>query len=267
MANRKVALLLRVKTTSQQRPYLKPVVAANGRIRPLWAIHNDQPTHFPDGVYYLRFKQGKRPVFEQVGADLSVAQIQMLRRRNLLEARALGNVVEEAEAPGSRVSLDSAIELYLDDIAVRKSLRTANGYGYVLGQFRQCCPKEYLDELSRADMVAFIVRQKEQGLSNRTISNRVGYISTFFRANGVPKLLENRELPRYTEKVVKAYSLEELSKLLAAASTEDRIAFKFFLGTGCREREVQFACWRDLDFTDSTFTVTAKPDTCRRACG
>ncbi len=119
MANRKVALLLRVKTTSQQRPYLKPVVAANGRIRPLWAVYNDRPPHFPDGVYYLRFKQGKRLVFEQVGADLSVAQIQLLRRRNLLEAKALGNVVEEADAPVSRIRLDSAIELYLDDIAVQ----------------------------------------------------------------------------------------------------------------------------------------------------
>jgi integrase len=72
--------------------------------------------------------------------------------------------------------------------------------------------------------------------------------------------LENREWPRVTEKVIKAYSLEELTDLFAAADAEDRIAFKFFLGTGCRERGVQFACWRDLNFSDSTFTVTAKPD-------
>jgi hypothetical protein len=54
MANRKVALLLRVKTSNQQRSYLKPEVAANGRIRPLWAVYNSHATHFPDGVYCRR---------------------------------------------------------------------------------------------------------------------------------------------------------------------------------------------------------------------
>jgi hypothetical protein len=98
MANRKVALLLRVKTPNQQRPYLKPAVAANGKIRPLWAVYNNHPTHFPNGVYYLRYKQGKRLVFEQVGSDLAVAQVGLLRRRNLLEAKALGNAVEESDA-------------------------------------------------------------------------------------------------------------------------------------------------------------------------
>lgn len=62
---------------------------------------------------------------------------------------------------------------------------------------------------------------------NRTIFNRVGYLDTFLRASGVPKLLENREWPRFTEKVVKAYSHEELFRLLAAANAEDRIALKF----------------------------------------
>jgi hypothetical protein len=97
MANRKVALLLRAKTANGNRPYLNPVTVGNGKIRPLWAVYNNQPAHFPDGAYYLRYKQGKRLVFEQVGSDLAAAQIQLLRRKNLLEAKALGNVVEEGE--------------------------------------------------------------------------------------------------------------------------------------------------------------------------
>jgi hypothetical protein len=80
MANRKVALLPRVKTLHQQRPYLKPALAANGKIRPHWAVYNNQPTHFPNDVCYLRYEQGKRLVLEQVGADLAVAQVELLRR-------------------------------------------------------------------------------------------------------------------------------------------------------------------------------------------
>ena len=260
MANRKVALLLRARTRDGKRRHLNLAMAANGKIRPLWAIYNNQPTHFPAGKYYLRYKRGKQLVFECVGSDLAVAQVQLRKKMNVLEALMLGNAVGESETPVSRVRLSTAISLYLDDIAARKSLRTANGYGYVLEQFRQGCAEEYLDALDRADMVGFIVAQKKQGLSERTIFNRVGYLDTFFRANGVPKLLANREWPKFVQKVVKAYGHEELSRLLAAADAEDRIAFKFFLGTGCREREVQFACWRDLNFADSTFTVTAKPD-------
>ena len=189
-----------------------------------------------------------------------MAQIQLLRRRNLLEAKALGNAVEEAEAPISHVRLDSAIDLYLDEIAARRSLRTAKCYRYVLELFRMRCQREYLDELSRADMVAFIAKQKEQGLSNRTICNQVANLDTFFRANGLPKFLANADRPDYTERLVKAYSQEELSRLLAAADPEDRIAFKFFVGTGCREREVQFACWSGVNFADATFTVKEKLD-------
>jgi hypothetical protein len=73
MANRKVALLLRAKTRDGRR-YLNLASAANGKIRPLWAIYNNQPTHFPNGNYYLRYKRGKQLVFECVGSDLAVAQ-------------------------------------------------------------------------------------------------------------------------------------------------------------------------------------------------
>jgi hypothetical protein len=37
MAKLKVALLLRGRTTNGNRPYLNPVTAPNGKIRPLWA--------------------------------------------------------------------------------------------------------------------------------------------------------------------------------------------------------------------------------------
>ena len=120
MANRKVALLLRAKTRDGKRRYLNLALAANGKIRPLWAIYNNQPTHFPKGNYYLRYKRGKQLVFECVGSDLAVAQVQLRKKMNVLEALMLGNAVGESETPVSRVRLTTAISLYLDDIAARK---------------------------------------------------------------------------------------------------------------------------------------------------
>jgi hypothetical protein len=63
MANRKVSLLLRVKTADGKRPYLNPACAANCKTRRLWAIYQGQAAHFPSGTYYLRYKQGRKLVF------------------------------------------------------------------------------------------------------------------------------------------------------------------------------------------------------------
>jgi hypothetical protein len=71
------------------------------------------PTQFPDGSYVLRYKQGKRLVFETVGSDLPVAQAQLRKKLNRLEAKVPGNAVEEAPAPAARVSLASAVETYM----------------------------------------------------------------------------------------------------------------------------------------------------------
>jgi hypothetical protein len=50
MANLKVALLLRVTTPNGDRPRLKPALAANGKIRPLWAIYNGTPLNSQTGA-------------------------------------------------------------------------------------------------------------------------------------------------------------------------------------------------------------------------
>ena len=89
MANRVVALMLRANTLPK-RPYLKPHTTANGTVRPLWAMHEGKPTHFPTGVYYLRFKQGPKLVFERIGPHLDEALAQLARKRNLLEGVILG---------------------------------------------------------------------------------------------------------------------------------------------------------------------------------
>lgn len=95
MANLKVALLLRAKTTNGNRPYLNPVMAGNGKIRPLWAVYKNQPTHFPDGIYNLRYKQGKRLVFARTGSDLAVAQIELRRLITFFHPPSQVRVIEQ----------------------------------------------------------------------------------------------------------------------------------------------------------------------------
>ena len=43
-------------------------------------------------------------------------------------------------------------------------------------------------------------------------------------------------------------------------SDEEKVRYKFFLGSGAREQEVSFASWSDLDLHKGVFTVRAKPE-------
>ncbi len=65
-------------------------------------------------------------------------------------------------------------------------------------------------------------------------------------------------MPAFDEKDVGYYTEtnpEELTKCFSACNAEERLALMFFLYSGCREREVMFACWNDIDFTHRTYTV------------
>jgi integrase/recombinase XerD len=58
----------------------------------------------------------------------------------------------------------------------------------------------------------------------------------------------------------KAPYRDELAKLFAAMDAEEQIRYKFFLGSGCRDKEVTFAAWNDIDFDKKTYCVRRKED-------
>jgi integrase len=52
----------------------------------------------------------------------------------------------------------------------------------------------------------------------------------------------------------------ELDKLFAAMTDEERVRYKFFLGTGARESEAAQAAWQDVDLHKAELHIRAKPD-------
>lgn len=258
MANQRVSLMIRIRE-GQKRPFVKPVYAANGRIRPLYALVNGTPQHRPEGTYYLRWADGERRVWEPVGVDPYAALAAKLRREHILESKKLGIAVVEQHNSG-RTSLNEAIEKHLVRVHLHRSGRTQNAYDLTLPQFAEACGKTYLDEVTGEDMLHFMVRLRQMGLADRTVANRVETVLAFLKANGVTGLLAPHERPRYDEKVVEAYTEDELKVLFAASDPEEQLLFQFFLGSGCREAEVAHATWRDVNFSDKTFTVHSKRD-------
>jgi putative NADH-flavin reductase len=73
-------------------------------------------------------------------------------------------------------------------------------------------------------------------------------VTTFLKANGVTGLLDPADKPKYDEKDVCAYNLDQVTKLFAATTANERLLFEFFLGTGFREQEVMYSTWANVDF-------------------
>jgi hypothetical protein len=76
------------------------------------------------------------------------------------------------------------------------------GINLILNEFRKSCTKDYLDQIDKSDLTAFVVAQKKDGQDDRTVANRLAGVVTFLRAHGVVTVTLRH---KYTEKKVKAY--------------------------------------------------------------
>jgi hypothetical protein len=161
---------------------------------------------YPAGtVFCLRYARKWETV---TAANLNAA----LAARAIKEAALLTEQPSAAaKAPVKRVGIDDAISVYLSNTAATKKHRTLLAYTLATSEFRKSCAKQFLDELTKQDLTNFVVALKQQGLADRTIDNRLTDLGTFLHANNIELSLHQA----YTEKKVKAYSVEELRALKA----------------------------------------------------
>jgi integrase/recombinase XerD len=97
---------------------------------------------------------------------------------------------------------------------------------------------------------------REQDYSNKTFTIRMGFVFPLLKANGVATPSKLIKLPKIRRTRTKAYNSDELSKLFAAMTPEEYLRYLFFVRTGCREQEVQYATWKDLDLKGLRFMVS-----------
>lgn len=102
----------------------------------------------------------------------------------------------------------------------------------------------------------FVKDMKREGLSNRTIANRVANVVCFLREHDSDVSITHR----YVEKTVKAYREDEVRAFFTACLKypELWLLFQFLLCTGAWEQEVMYAEYADIDFRNGIYTVTEK---------
>jgi integrase/recombinase XerD len=260
MPNREINVTKRVQTSKGPR-YCPVALSANGRIKPDAVLVNGREERHSEGAYYLEWREGSKRIRLSVGKNAADAGAR--RQRKEAELNAVNNgvtVVPETGLNGHR-SLATAVSEYLEETTLTKKPKTLAAYATALSYFQESCPKLFLEDIERKDLLkfcAFLRDDKEQ--APRSCWNKFANVMSFLKANGIRGLVKKNDWPRYTEEEPEIYEPEELDKLLAACDAEERLWYEFFLMTGMREQEVMYTYWSDVNVAQATVRVSHKPD-------
>ena len=260
MANREVNLTKRVQTPHGTR-YCRVLLSANGRVKPDVVIVNGKEERHPEGAYYLEWREGAKRVRLSVGKDAADASARRLRKEAELNAVNNGVTVVPENGDNGHRSVAAAVAEYLEETKLSKKPKTFAAYGTALAYFVDSCPKLFLEDIERRDLLkfcAFLRDEKEQ--APRSVYNKFENLMTFLKANGIRGLVNKNDWPRFVEEEPEVYDKEELDTLFAKCDADERLWYEFFLMTGMREQEVMHTYWTDVNLTSHTVRVTHKPD-------
>jgi integrase len=227
-----------------------------------------------------------------VGANLDVAFSAFLNRdlnherirQGLLPIQGEAGLVADFKANASnRQSIKVAVAKYLADldgavITSEKSKATRSAYKNAVEDFRDHCGIEYFDELT-ADVLKKHklwlfenIHKRARGKKHNTVAKRFRYLNAFLNVQGiqmvkskVPKkndegLMAWGDRPREEKKAnIDKYSEEEVRAMLAASDEDERDFIHLFLRTGCRDEEVAYMLWSDVDWKRDQIVINEKP--------
>ena len=254
-----VNLTKRVQTAQGMR-YLPVAVSANGRLKPDIVVVNGREERHLEGAYYIEWREGGKRVRLSVGKDAADASAKRQRKVSELDAVNNGIAVVPENDNGHR-SLATAVAEFIEETRLTKKPKTLAAYATALNYFTASCPKLYLHDIERRDMLKFVAFLREKkSQSPRSVYNKFENVMTFLKAQGIRGLVGKNDWPRFVEEEPEVYEKEELDKLLKACDATERLWFEFFLMTGMREQEVMHCSWDDVNLSRATVTVRYKPE-------
>jgi integrase/recombinase XerD len=265
-----VGLYLRYRTPEGKQSPPRPVAwDSKKRLRPGWCTVNGIAEHHPDCTYHLRYKKDGKDTWEAVGSDSGTALA--LRSSRMLggsEAPAPladpqpTESLEPSQATG-KFRVDEETKTYLTNCE-KLAPRSYAAYRLTLADlFPLSCKKIFVHQITKQDLQAFDTFLLKRGDENRTRANRVEHVTTFLRnkegrRSGQPILNVGITI-KYVEAPPEAYTAHDLEELFRVSDEDERLLWRFFLGTGFRESEVAVAEYSDVNPDMKSITVTEKP--------
>jgi integrase len=269
----KVVLLARVRTEDGKYPFL-PVEINRGR--PV-TVENTMG-------YYLRYSQNGKRVVQPVGANIDRAFVDY-QNKEMAFARSRNGLppIATPEPAQGGVLIADAVTKYIADLEVsvkigEKSKSRLVGYRKAIEDFRDHCGVEYINEItdrvlkSHKTWLFENLKKRTRGKQSNTVATRFRFLSVFFVKNGIRMgksknpspddkgLMDWSDIPRETKKEhINKYSEDEVNALLSAADIDDADLIQTFLRTGCRDGEIVYLHWSDVDFKRQQIKISDKP--------
>jgi integrase len=268
----KVALLARVKVGSRY-PFI-PVEIRRGNPVPVFGA-----------TYYLRYSQDGRQITQPIGPNVEVAFVAYQNRELSFTRNRLGLPRSEESEP-SRVLISDAVEKFTTDlesdvIKGKKSKATLLSYRNAVETFRdqslgsgvRFMHEITADVLKQHETYLFkTIQRRKRGDQINTIANRFRFLSVFLAKNGIKiskaknatsddkGLLDWSDMPRERAKEqVNKYTEEEINALLAVADDDEADLIHMFLRTGCRDEEIVYLHWTDINVKRQEVRISDKP--------
>ena len=194
----RVNILKKVKIGKKWNLY-PAVVEPNGKLRDKVRVRGKVELH-PEGYYYIEWWQDGRKR-EQIKERAEV--VDRARRKALeLEANRAGIETVQEIGSGKGLTVAEAVASYLKDMEPpQREPKTYVAYKYCLELFASTCAKRLIQDVKREDVLSFIRKLYELGCGPRTAYNRAVIVSQLLKANGITKLLHNRDWPEYVEPI------------------------------------------------------------------
>jgi integrase/recombinase XerD len=255
--NRSVNISKRITTDKGSR-FCAVVLATNGRVKPDYVVVDGKPEYHPEGAYYISWYEGNRLKRLSVGNDAGAASARRHRQEQILASRALGITVVDGKKDG-RLLVNAAAD-YLEEIGEQKKALTHTSYTTAINHFLASCSKQTLEEIDRADLLAYIVFLSKRGMAAYSIHNRFSCVVSFLKAQGITGLVKKNDWPDFVQEEPEVYEREDLEKFFAVCEANEHLWFQFFLMTGMREQEVMYCSWRNVNFAQNTVAVKHNPE-------
>lgn len=281
MANNTVSIIIRFKQHGR-RDTAAAAYSGKARLKEGIGIRKKKEIACPGGIYYIRWYEGKTLKAKKVGTDPNEVLRAQIQQEDILAGK---RPPVEQSSPVPRTKLAVAIEDFLSERSTQTDERGVARWKWELNLFAEVSGKSYLADVCRADCFAYMKWYQQRKKAPRTVYNRLVSIGVFLKQakHAVDFIFSQRsdggDIPDYAEKAVDRYYALDLKKFFAECDVQDReneakvkligetrLRYLFFLDTGCREREVMFACQSDFSFElegsefASTYEVCPKPD-------
>jgi integrase len=215
------------------------------------------------GPFFLRHRtpDGKRS-WAAGGDTLEAATDAAERLQHALVAQSKGLTVAELDKISNvgRTPIKLACENFLE-LKKAKAPKTLAAYRLHLAEFQKSLGKvRFMDDITPEVMRRYRDHMQKLGLAPKTQHTRLLTVTFLLKKNGMKNQLPWDEFPVFEVEPAVPFTPEELKKVFAAMDAEEKLRYRFFLGSGLREGEVTHTAWSDLDLTKGTVTVRPKSD-------